>query len=348
MRLSGSWTRVLAVCTAIAVGLLSIAALPGAAGAAPAQAKAAAHKKHKKKECKKRGKQRGKKCKRHQRKRDSSTAPASDQSQPTTSDAPDGGTCGPISKSTGGYWTCTFSDEFNGTSLDRDKWLPQQTATSGYVNGATACFVDSANNISVSGGTLKLTARREPPFDCGQGWITQYTSGMVTTAQGRFSQTYGRYEIRAKFPPAQVRGLQTSFWLWPVDATKYGEYPASGEIDIAEMFSQYPDRAIPFIHYKSALAQPNVTNNFCMLSNPTTFHTYTLEWSSTTMKISYDGQVCLVHQWDPMSPLSRPQPFDQPFFIALTQALGVGTNEFDPTSTPLPATTTVDYVRVWK
>jgi hypothetical protein len=46
--------------------------------------------------------------------------------------------------------------------------------------------------------------------------------------------------------------------------------------------------------------------------------------------------------------VSSPAPFDQPFFILLTQALGVGTNQFDPATTPLPATTSVDYVRVWK
>ena len=39
---------------------------------------------------------------------------------------------------------------------------------------------------------------------------------------------------------------------------------------------------------------------------------------------------------------------DQPFIVSLTQALGVGTNAFDPSTTPLPATTQIDYVRVWK
>jgi hypothetical protein len=32
----------------------------------------------------------------------------------------------------------------------------------------------------------------------------------------------------------------------------------------------------------------------------------------------------------------------------LTQALGIGLNGFTPGTTPLPATTRVDYVRVWK
>jgi hypothetical protein len=34
--------------------------------------------------------------------------------------------------------------------------------------------------------------------------------------------------------------------------------------------------------------------------------------------------------------------------VALSQALGINTNAFNPATTPLPATTSIDYVRVWK
>ncbi len=66
------------------------------------------------------------------------------------------------------------------------------------------------------------------------------------------------------------------------------------------------------------------------------------------MTILYDGKTCLVDRWDPAAPLVAPEPFDQPFFLALTQALGVNTNAFEPGITPLPATTQIDWVRVWK
>jgi beta-glucanase (GH16 family) len=261
-------------------------------------------------------------------------------------------TCGnKIKKSGGGYWQCSFSDDFSGTSLNASKWIAQRTDTSGYTNGATACFVDSPNNISVANGILVLTARREAePFVCPDPWgyfPTQYTSGMVST-WGRFGQAYGRFEIRAKVWPAQVPGLQTSFWLWPWDSSKYGGWPASGEIDIAELFSQYPDRAIPYVHYAPAAPDPNVTNNNCLLSNLAAYHTYAIEWTQSTLKVIYDGKTCLIDSWNPAAPLVKPAPFDQPFIIALTQALGVTTNGFDPASTPLPASTSVDYVRVWK
>jgi beta-glucanase (GH16 family) len=267
---------------------------------------------------------------------------------------PDRSSCGKtqIRKSTGGFWQCSFADNFDGDSLDPSKWVAQRTDTSGYMNGMTACFVDGPNNVSVSDGSLKLTARREPaPFNCGQtlsSFATEYTSGMVSTAGGRFSQTYGRFAVRARISAAPIRGLQTSLWLWPVDSSRYGLFPASGEIDFAELFSAYPDRAIPYIHYNPLGSDPNLTNTNCLISDPSSFHTYAVEWTPSSIKVSYDGQTCLVDDWNPAAPLTAPQPFDQPFFIALTQALGVGDNAFDPSTTPLPATTEVDYVRVWK
>jgi beta-glucanase (GH16 family) len=250
-----------------------------------------------------------------------------------------------IAKKAVDYWQCTFSDDFDGTTLDSTKWVPQRTDTSGYTSGKTACFVDSPNNISVSNGTLQLTARKEAaPFTCNDpsgDFQSQYTSGMVST-YGRFSQAYGRFEVRARISSARVAGLQTSFWLWPDDPNKYGTWPGSGEIDIAELYSQYADRAIPYVHYTPATPDPNVTNTNCIIRNPDAFHTYAVEWTTSQLKVIYDGNTCLIDT------LAKAQPFDQPFIVALTQALGIGTNQFDSASTPLPATTVVDYVRAWK
>lgn len=260
-----------------------------------------------------------------------------------------GPSCGTtIAKSTGGNWTCKFADEFGGRGLDTSKWLAQLTSNSGYHSG-NECFVDSSNNISVSSGYLKLTVRKEPaPFTCTSpygDYTTQYTSGTVST-WGKFSQAYGRFEIRAKFPAAKVAGLQSALWLWPQES-KYGAWPVSGEIDIAETYSKYPDRAIPFIHYNQATADLSVTNNYCMIADVSAFHSYVAEWTPTTITIKYDGAVCTVHEWNPAAPLLKPAPFDQPFIVVLTQALGIVDNAFDPATTPLPATTQIDYVHVW-
>jgi beta-glucanase (GH16 family) len=277
--------------------------------------------------------------------------------QPTTKAGGGGGSsCGgtTLYKADGTTWVCTLDDEFNGSQLNTSLWTPQLTSQSALTGGA-ACFVNSPRNISVGHGMLALTVRQESqPFTCsspGGNFTTSYTAGMVST-WNNFSQTYGRFDVRAKFPAATVAGLQSALWLWPQRKT-YGSWPTNGEIDIAEFFSQYPDRAIPTLHYTydSATVDPSTdtniaTNNYCML-DPSQFHTYSLEWSPNHISISYDGHVCLTDNYVAAAPLTGAAPFDQPFIVALSSALGIGTNAVTA-STPLPATTYVDYVRVWQ
>jgi len=278
----------------------------------------------------------------------STTAPTTTSSPTTT--VPDSPCGASVPKAGGGTWQCTWSDDFDGTSIDASKWVAQTTAGSGFGDG-TSCVVNTPNNLSEGDGVLTLTARKEAaPFTCSSpngAFTTQYTSATLMT-YGKFSQAYGRFEVRAKFPAATVAGLQESIWLWPDNMFKYGyAWPQSGEIDIAEAYSQYPDRVIPYIHYVSN-GDPNVTNNYCMINDLSAFHTYAVEWTTSTITILYDGQTCLVDSWNPALPLFKPQPFDSPFMIALTQALGQSTNAFNAATTPLPAVTQVDYVHVWK
>ena len=274
----------------------------------------------------------------------------------TTTEPPSGdGPCGGVAtkaKATGGTWTCSFYDEFTGDALDRSKWIPQQTNGSGFSSAQKDCYVDTPANVSVADGRLVLTSRQEAaPFTCTAtrwtSWRTQVTSGSVSTYGGRFSQTYGRFEARMRVTGAKVTGLHEAFWLWPNNPTKYGAWPRSGEIDIAEIYHQYPDRAIPYIHYNNT-NDKNVTNNYCMIDDISQFHTYVAEWTSVSIKIIYDGQLCLEDKWSPAWPQSGRQPFDQPFIVALTQALGQNTNAYNAATTPLPASTEVDYVRVYK
>ncbi len=152
---------------------------------------------------------------------------------------------------------------------------------------------------------------------------------MVTTWK-RFSQTYGRFEIKARMPDVKVAGIHSAIWLWPQDEAKRGGKPMAGEIDIAEYYSVHPDRLIPYVHYTPAAPDPAVTNNECLVDDPAAWHTYLLEWTPKTLTISYDGKTCLVNSWNPAAPLAKPAPFDQPFIIALTQSLGVATTANQP------------------
>lgn len=258
--------------------------------------------------------------------------------------------CGtPVAKPTGGYWQCTFADNFDGTSLNRSKWSAVLTRTSGFRSGG-ACFVDQPGTISVGSGALRLTVRRGFPMVCTSKFgtfLTSYRGGYVSTHDS-FAQAYGRYAFRAKFPATTGPGIHSAIWLWPSDPNRYGsKWPASGEIDIAEFFSTYRDRVIPYVHYVGDRFDPARTNTKCMVSRPQDFHTYVLEWTPTTMAIRYDGRLCLVNKWAPTNGLVRPAPFNRPFHVNLTQALGIFPNRYAG-DTALPATMVVDYVRVWR
>lgn len=253
-----------------------------------------------------------------------------------------------IYKSSGKAWRCTFAEEFSGSALDRNRWMAATTAKTN-VHGNGDCWVDSPNNIAVSSGVLRLTTRMEAaPFTCkmanGNTYEANYTSGSVST-WGKFSQTYGRWDIKARFPQVTTPGSQGILWLYPVAAT-YGAWPKSGEIDIAEFYSKYPDRAIPYIHYLGAVLDVTVTNNYCLVTNPWDFHIYSTVWVSGRITISIDGKMCVDHVVLPALPLLTPKPFDKPFDINLSQALGVGTNSVTA-DTPMPLTTEVDWVHVW-
>lgn len=259
--------------------------------------------------------------------------------------------------------TCTFDDEFNAatgdaTSLDSTKWIPLTTAASGLVSGpatATACYVNRTDNISVADGHLNLTARKEAaPMTCTDpygSFSTSYTAGQVTSYT-KFSQAYGHFEVRAKLPTTTAKGLQETFWLYPNDLTKYGAWPGSGEIDFAEFYSGWSKLDIPYLHYDydsstiSAADNTNIVTAYNCAIDYGAFNTYSASWSPGTISIQVNGRTCLTDNYK-ANGLASPAPFDQPFFLVLTQALGIGDNAFDPATTRLPATTQVGYVRVW-
>jgi beta-glucanase (GH16 family) len=262
----------------------------------------------------------------------------------------------------GGSWSCTFDDEFNGTSLDTSKWQPVLTSTSGYETGpllSQACYVDNPDTISESGGTLNLSVVVSPPdATCeqpdGMSFGSSYEGGMITSHQ-LFSQQYGYFEVRADMPPTSVPGLQETLWLYPENETLYGPWPDSGEIDYAEFYSSYPDLDVPYVHYPGSSNDPDATApDGCGIAGDTTtgqFNTYALLWTPTTITTYFNGVPCVtdVYASHVSSPDAAPEPFNQPFFLAFTSALGMtGNDSFEVGTTPLPATMEIDWVRAWQ
>ncbi len=261
------------------------------------------------------------------------------------------GDCGgtTIAKSTGGAWACTFDDEFDGTALNTANWWPLSTATTGF-HALAECL--TPNNVSVGDGNLILTATKSATSTkCSTNFSTQYRSGMVLSS-GLFAQAYGRFEMRARFPSGS--GFQPAFWMLPQNPYgNTGSYEY-GEIDAAEAYTAYPGLVSPHLHYVTTPGTSGGGVNCVVPTSSSDYNTYTVEWTPTRMTFLYDGTTCWSTTWVPQWPYapflsSAPIPFDQPFYLLVTLAVGNSQTPYNVPNaqTPFPAQMSVDYIRAW-
>lgn len=271
-------------------------------------------------------------------------------------------------------WSLIWSDEFNGDGLDPKKWAPE-TSCWGGGNHERQCYTAQAENISVSEGILKLTARAESftgekyPQDRADrgGQITQaYTSGKIRTKQ-LAQWRYGRFEARIKLPQGQ--STWPAFWMLPAE-NHYGKWPLSGEIDIMEAVnlgaicedcenSDTENRSSAALHFGHAWPNNQFhTQKHILPNGPEAYHVYAVEWSENQIDWFVDDhKIFTVMQDDWFSDgvdktENKLAPFDQPFYLMLNLAVGGalpdGRNEkrFNPNS--FPNTLYVDWVRVYQ
>jgi beta-glucanase (GH16 family) len=224
--------------------------------------------------------------------------------------------------------------------------VPQTNFYSGDKTGSYACYRDHPENVSVSDGALQLTLRKEAaPLPCGQKNLgpSPFTAGGVMTYH-LFSQAYGRFEARIKNTASSTRGLQEAFWLWPDDRQAIPVvWPAAGEIDIVETYSQYPHHAIPYLHYTyndNGGPIPGLNTAWNCGASRGVWNTYALEWTPNRLEIFVNGKSCLVNT-------SGDPAFQRKYIVALTQMLGTAANSYTD-NTAVPATMSVDYVHVWE
>jgi len=250
-----------------------------------------------------------------------------------------------LAKPDGTLWSCTFHDDFKGTSLNRDLWIPSSSFITGDLDRQIyACYRDQPGNVSVSNGALHLTLRKESsPFACpGDLAPTYYSAGSVAT-YGLWSQQYGRFEARVKAPSQTGQGTAQVFWMWPDIRYSTINWPASGEIDVSQQFSNDRENSYPFLHYtENDLGGWQWGTNIQKCAAPAdTWNTHTLIWDADRLEILVNGVSCLVNT-------SGDPAFKKRFIMILTQSMGWGDANYYVDSTPLPATMDVDYVRAWR
>ncbi len=239
-------------------------------------------------------------------------------------------------------WKLVWSDEFNGpdgSAVDSQKWS-FDTGGGGWGNGELETYTDKLDNASIRGGALAITVINEG------GSPTQYTSARLTT-KGKGDWLYGRFEARARLPRGQ--GIWPAIWLLPADAT-YGDWPASGEIDIMELRGQEPARIYGTLHYGNPHVQAANSLDLKAGTFADGYHVFAVEWEPDQIRWYLDGYLYqTLTQWHTSSAKRPyPAPFDQHFYLLLNVAVGGAWPGYPDKTTTFPQTMLVDYVRVFQ
>ncbi|KAI9275934.1 concanavalin A-like lectin/glucanase domain-containing protein [Phascolomyces articulosus] len=273
-----------------------------------------------------------------------------------------------------------FEDHFN--RFDLRKWQHEITLSGGgnwefqwYTNNRSNSFVEdgilyikptlTADTLGEStireGGRINLWSG-EPSVSCtgcervagqasGGNYLNPIQSARLRTIDS-VSIKYGKVEVRARLPRGD--------WIWPAiwmmpKYSEYGEWPASGEIDIMESRGnlEYPYGNITNVgstlhwgtHYTTD--KYNLTGAEAILEDGSTFaddfHTYGMEWSQDGLRTYVDDQTILLvnfnqtfferggfsDAWNnPWKSGDISAPFDSEFYLILNVAVGGVTGFF--------------------
>lgn len=247
-------------------------------------------------------------------------------------------------------WKLVWSDEFDGRTLDASKWSLCKEGPSDWNRN----MLDRAELVEVKDGLLVLKGVKTPAsFNDPRPFVT----GGINTS-GKFSFTYGKVEIRARFH--DQKGAWPAFWMMPDGAEPMNwknpspgavKWPDCGEIDIFERLN-----ADPFVYQT---AHSKWTKTLKENANPPYssgrvpkidadadgFCVYGVEWRTDEIVWTVNGVV--THRYPKLSDNPDVWPWTKPFYLILDMQLG-GHWVGDVDVATLPVTCDVDWVRVWQ
>ncbi|WP_238653631.1 carbohydrate binding domain-containing protein [Paenibacillus piscarius] len=277
------------------------------------------------------------------------TPAATPTPEPTSTIAP---TPQPTSTPTTDPWTLVWNDEFDDNVIDPAKWtydLGDGTVVGnpGWGNNELEYYTNDPKNVKEQDGKLVITARKEAMGG------KPYTSTRIKT-NGLYSKMYGKFEIRAKAPAG--KGLWPAIWMLPENYV-YGNWAASGELDIMEGWGSRPNVVAGTIHYGSQWPDNVYSGKEYVLPGDSTieeFHTYSIEWEPGEIRWYVDGVLYSTkNDWYSKSngqPAvnAYPAPFNQKFHLLMNLAVG-GNFDGNPTAeTVFPSSMEIDYVRIYE
>jgi beta-glucanase (GH16 family) len=228
-------------------------------------------------------------------------------------------------------WSLVWSDEFDSSAINTTNWT-YDTGGGGWGNSELENYTNRPENASAANGALMIMAKKESYGG------NSYTSARLKSQNLR-AFTYGRIEARIKLPAAQ--GLWPAFWMLGSSITQVG-WPKCGEIDIMEHINSVP-LVYGTMHWDN---NGHVSYGGNISCDVTQYHTYTLEWNSSSITWFLDGSQ--YWQGNIANNINSTDEFHAPFFIILNLAIGGSWPGSPDGTTPFPDTMFVDYVRVYQ
>ncbi len=242
-----------------------------------------------------------------------------------------------IAVSKGQNYQLIWSDDFNDTSVDLNKWTFEIGNNNGWGNNELEYYTNRKENAYIENGILIIKAIKE-----NYGGKS-YTSARMKT-QGKFSVKYGKIEARIKLPYG--KGIWPAFWTLG-DAISFLGWPKCGEIDIMEMVGggTSGDKTVYGTahwdnngHAQYGLSYRLATGNFS-----DAFHVFSIEWDSQKIIWKVDGsQFCRIDLNASLNALREPH------FLLLNLAVGGNWPGNPDNTTVFPQTMAVDYVNVYQ
>lgn len=226
-----------------------------------------------------------------------------------------------------------FYDEFNTAGApDPAKWgYDIGTGSGGWGNNELQYYTNRPENVIISGGTLKIIAKKETYSG------SAYTSARILT-KDKFSFKYGKIEFSAKLPTGV--GTWPAVWSLGNNINTVG-WPACGEIDFMEHVGAQQNKIFGTLHYPG-FSGGNAVGGTVVISNASSaFHKYTVEWTAASIRFSVDDVPFFTFT------NSASLPFNQNFFMIMNVAMGGNFGgPVDPAF--ISSAMEVDYIRVYQ
>lgn len=237
-------------------------------------------------------------------------------------------------------YTLVFSDDFTGTSLNRNKWSTYHVVwniRSIPQIGHQQLYIEKGyNGLKVTPhilhkGVLSLVADRSPNLAKTANY--PYYSAMISTEKS-YNGLYGYYETRLRMPKGL--GLWPAIWMVPSDGRDH-----LPEIDVLEVLGHQPSVIYQYAHPDGGDDKTQYlyggSIQVDMVDTSNDFHTYGLEWTPEYIAWFVDGQET-----------QRVKNFAfEPHYYIINLAVGGYWPGYPDKSTAFPASVDIDYVRIY-